>query len=614
MKFADRNRSLYSLIVTVIISLFIVTQHFSYNQWDNEPNPECFTWDIFGYYLYLPAVFENQDITTLEKTKAFFDEVNPSPHFYQIHNSPTGQPVIMYPVGLSLFYLTPYLGTKTALKVAGIENNSFDKPYHIAISLWSLLFSIITILLLRKLLLHFFSDFVSALTLLCIIVGTNSFYFFASFPLIVHPVLSFYYVSFLLLTITWTKKPTLGISILLGGLYSLAVVTRPSSIFLIILLGFWGVEGNLKSCIDKLKWWLTQFKYVFIMIASAAIMSIPQLVYWKSVTGKWVYFSYTGEWFDFFSPHFYEGLFGWKAGWIYHFPIALIGLIGLVLLIFMKKRIYSIPVLLFSLFHIWLILSWSNYWYGSYMGNRGFTEYQMVLAIPFGFVIQESLKIKWKFVAIITIVSAFALSSIGVIRVLQINQWLWGMQNMSKVYTEANYLKLDHSKGYLLHPAEGDEAFRNNLNDNPESYSNSIIYLNDFEQKLPNQLIDTINNTYLIDSSKGYSEPFYIDGVTGINQQPENGINISLEVLKKIDKDTSEAYLIVEFTNATGKVCYYYNQLPIKLEPTNEWSKTSYFLDLPEKRFDDDKLKLHVFNPNRINFEVDNLSVRLYVK
>lgn len=151
-----------SLIIAAFISIFLIAQHISYNQWDNEPNPECFTWDIFGYYLYLPAVFENQDVTTLEKTKEYFNKVKPSPYFYQIHNSPTGQPVTMYPVGLSIFYATPYLITRAGLSLAGSEKKSFDKPYHVAISLWALLFAIITVFLLRKLLLNFFSDYVTS--------------------------------------------------------------------------------------------------------------------------------------------------------------------------------------------------------------------------------------------------------------------------------------------------------------------------------------------------------------------------------------------------------------------------------------------------------------------
>lgn len=355
-------------------------------------------------------------------------------------------------------------------------------------------------------------------------------------------------------------------------------------------------------------------KHITIIVISAAVVSLPQLLYWKSVTGKLVYFSYTGEWFDFFSPHFYEGLFGWKAGWIYHFPIAIIGVFGLVLLFCLRKRDYSIPILLFSLFHIWLILSWSSYWYGSYMGNRGFTEYQMILAIPFGFLIQESIKIRWKVVPLIVVLASILLSSIGIIRVLQINQWLWGMPNMSPSYTKANYFTLDATKTNLLLPNEGDEAFKINLLNNGEYYSNHIIYLNDFELSYSDKQNNSFHTSVLkIDSSIVYSKSFNIDGVTGRHQKPENGIELSLETFSK-DRVDSSAKLIVEFTNATGKVSYYYNQLPIELKPSKEWKKTNYLLDLPEKRFNDDKLKVYVYNPKKANFELDNLSVRLYIK
>lgn len=601
-----------SLIVSGIISVFILIQHFSYNQWDNQPKAESFTWDNFGYYLYLPAVFENQDLLTLEKTKEYFETEKPSPAFYQVHTSPSGKLVIMYPMGVAMFYLPPYLITKAALVFTDKEYNSFSRPYHIVISLWSLAFAVISIFLLRRLLLHFFSDWITAITLFCIIIGTNSFYYFASFPLIAHPILSFYYISFILLIIKWTKNPTKNLSGIIGGLYALCVVTRPSSIFLIILLAFWGVGYNGLSFKDKYNWWKSNSKHILTMIIAAIIVSAPQLLYWQFATNRLFYFSYNGEWFDFLQPHFIKGIFGWKAGWIFHFPVSIIGILGVFLLAF-KKRLYSIPIIIFSIFHIWLVLSWSNYWYGSNFGNRGFTEYQVILAIPFAFLLKESLKIRYKIFGYFVVIVSFALATIGIIRVLQINKWVWGMASITKEYAFSNYLKLDGSNQDLLVSNRGDDAFKESILNEPYNYENEIVFLKDFEPYTANSFNNSINNTFHFSKETLYSPAYYIKGITGENQMVRNGLSIAIKTLYKENTDAT-ANIVVEFKSNNDKICYYYNPIPLNLKGNNQWIKHIHYINLPDKRFDDDILKVYVYNPNQINFEIDDIEIRLFKK
>ncbi len=607
-----KSSNRFSLIVCGIISIFILIQHFSYNQWDNEPKAESFTWDNFGYYLYLPAVFDNQDLLTLEKTKEYYDTEKPSPAFYQVHKSPSGKLVIMYPMGVAMFYLPPYLITKAALSFSSKEYNSFSRPYHIVISLWSLAFALISIFLLRRLLLHFFSDLVTSITLFCIIVGTNSFYYFASFPLIAHPILSFYYISFLLLIIKWTKNPTKNLSAIIGGLYALCVVTRPSSIFLIILLAFWGVGYNGLRFKDKLNWWKGNYRHILTMILAAIIVSLPQLLYWQFATNRLFYFSYNGEWFDFLQPHFVKGLFGWKAGWIFHFPAAIIGILGIVLLL-IKKQLYSVPIIIFSIFHIWLVLSWSNYWYGSNFGNRGFTEYQVILAIPFGFLLKEAINFKYKIVGYITILLSISLASVGIIRVLQINKWVWGMANISKEYAFSNYLKLDGSNQELLLPNGGDDAFKEAIINDSSSYENEIVFLKDFENYSIESINDSINSTFQFTEDLLYSSAYFIKGITGENQEARNGMSIALKTLYQEDKDAT-ANIVIEFKSKNDKICYYYNPIPINLIGSNQWKNHVHYIALPDKRFENDKLKVYVYNPNQLNFEIDDLEIRLFKK
>ncbi len=79
--------------------------------------------------------------------------------------------------------------------------------------------------------------------------------------------------------------------------------------------------------------------FLFKAIALLFMLPIfPQLLYWKLVSGNWLFYSYGNEGFDFLHPHIFDGLFCFKNGWLSYTPIMLFGLIGIVLMHKKKKK------------------------------------------------------------------------------------------------------------------------------------------------------------------------------------------------------------------------------------------------------------------------------------
>ncbi len=606
MKISFSNLSIIAIIILICL------QHFRYNTWDNQPQADSFHWDNFGYYLYLPAIFENQDLETLENTKKYFEEVKPSYSFYQVKQTELGKPVIVYPMGLAIVYAPPYLVTKAFLELTGKESSSFARPYHFTISMWCLLLVFASLFLLQKILRRYFSDKVTAIAIFAMFMGSNSFFYGAYFPQIVHPVLFFIYLLFIELTIRWHEKQSKILSSALGALYCFSVIIRPSSIFLVSILVLWGV-GKEFSVLEKILFWLKRFKHVLLMVLAAILVCIPQLLYWKMQSGNYLYFSYAVDWFDFTDPNIWKGIFGGRTGWAFHHPIILLGLIGLFWSVFKRKQ-FSIAIFIFSILQIWFILSWSNYWYGGGFGHRGFTEFQGVLAIMFAVFVAQTIQQNKLFKTLgIAIVVVFTL--VGLIRIVQYDNFIWGKPNMSSEYAKENYFQInpkavDYS---TLYPASrGDEAFKSRVNGINNVFNSEIIYLQDFEHLKARNIISEGSNKALkmdetLELSKANKFPY-----NSMNPKPGDGVKISFAF--KANSSTKNAFLIFEIMDRKQKTRYHYTAIPIELENStpSQWSNKAIYKELPDIRFDTDIVSIYVYNPNKSTFFVDNLEIRHY--
>jgi len=104
-----------------------------------------------------------------------------------------------------------------------------------------LLITIAGIWFLRKILLTYFSEGVTALTMVMIVLGTNYFELTAYDGALVHNALFTIYTLIIWFTIRWHEKPAWRTSVLLGLLIGLAVIIRPTEIIAILIPLLWGV-------------------------------------------------------------------------------------------------------------------------------------------------------------------------------------------------------------------------------------------------------------------------------------------------------------------------------------------------------------------------------------
>lgn len=356
------------------------------------PPRQALTWDVFGYYLYLPATFIHHDIAL--EDHAWLDEVmtryEPSATLYQLVDGPDGKRVIKYSAGMAVLYAPFFFIAQIAAPLLGYPADGFSPPYQFIIAFGCLLYALLGLFVLRRVLLHFFSDAWTALLTALIVLGTNYLQLTAwDGTLLTHTPLFLLYALLLWATIQWHEKPRLRSALLLGATAGLITLVRPSEGICVLIPLLWLPAGSHGW---KRKWGLLRSHFGHVALAALAFIAAasPQLFYWHAVTGDWIFYSYVnpGEGFDFLPPHITDFLFSYRKGWLLYTPLMLFAMAGLPLL-WRHRREAFWAMLVFLLVDLWVISAWSCWWYaGGSFSSRSLVPAYVVLAIPLGLTLQ----------------------------------------------------------------------------------------------------------------------------------------------------------------------------------------------------------------------------------
>jgi hypothetical protein len=162
-----------------------------------------------------------------------------------------------------------------------------------------------------------------------------------------------------------------------GLLFGLLILIRPTNILFILTFILFSKNKGALSFGFYVKYW----KHVLLMACCAVLVILPQLLYWKYITGHYFFNSYVGERFFFDNPHVIEYLIGFRKGWFIYTPMILIGLIGL--FYYRNKNPFIISTFLIVPILVFLNSSWWCWWFGGGHGARGMIECYPLIAIGF---------------------------------------------------------------------------------------------------------------------------------------------------------------------------------------------------------------------------------------
>lgn len=346
-----------------------------------------FSWDVFGYYLPLPATFIYHD--AMLNDVSWVEMINTKYHLtdtlYQISRTPDGGPMYFFFLGMSMIYLPFFLIGHFFAGAMGYVQDGFTAPYEYAVVAGGLMYTILGLFFTRRILLHFFRERTVVFLLIILVFGTNFILHNSIKNLETVNFLFFFSAVLVWCTMQWHLYHRRKHMIVIGLSLVFMALIKPSEVLFITVPILWGISsfGQLK---EKFQLFWKKRMDVLLTICICLCIGFVQLWYWKTKTGLWVYDSYInpGVGLDLLSPHIVESLFSYRKGWLLYTPIMLFALVGFYFLRKKRKDLFAGLLIPFLLAY-YIIASWTEYWYGAAFSNRPVIAWYPLLLIPMGY-------------------------------------------------------------------------------------------------------------------------------------------------------------------------------------------------------------------------------------
>lgn len=381
----------------------MLVSFFYYPKWEQEKSEATISWDVSGYYWYLPAFIIYDDPHQLSFGDDIRAKYKPTPDVQQAFPHRSGKKIMKYSAGMAVQYLPFFLTAHVLAPVLGYPADGFSAPYQFAIQLGSVLFCFLGLWFFRKVLLEYFKDQTVAWMLLLYVIGTNYLNYSAIDGAMTHNWLFSWYAILLYLSDRFYKKPNLKLAALIGMSLGIMVLTRPTELIAVIIPLGWGITRiSVERIQERIKFFWDHRLQFILAIAIMGSIGFIQLLYWKYIADEWLIYSYQDQGFNWIQPHFVDFIFSYRCGWLIYTPLMIFSFIGILALI--NRKIHTVPLLLFFAVNLYVVCAWNVWWYG----GRAMVQSYPILAFPFAAFLEsiDQNKIKkyltWLFLALFT--------------------------------------------------------------------------------------------------------------------------------------------------------------------------------------------------------------------
>lgn len=610
-----------NIVMLLIAVTYVLAGIYSEKNWQQSRQGG----DGLGYYIYLPSILIYQDLGSYEKTSNALRKYAPqnadlSTDIYGFRPSPLGKLANKYPVGVAILQMPFFSMAHMYAKITGhYDADGFSRPYQVFCYFSTMFYVLIGLWFLQKVLVKYYSNIVTILTIVLIALGTNLFFFGTVFTGMAHGYQFFAVSMFIYFSDKCYPKINLKHGILMGLSLGLVGIIRPQDLVVGLIPLFWGV-ASLTELKEKIRSIASNISvYLAAVIAFLLVIGI-QLIYYKYISGQWLYYSYVGETFNWAKPEIYKGFFHAQNGWFLYTPLMLL----VVASIFIKthqRKLWVVAVVSVLVLHAYVSYSWWCWFYIAGMGSRPMVDIYPLLAFALAGLLA------WLFAKpkVIGIPIFLLLIFLGTQNLRFTYQQFHGY-----IFSEANNLAYYKAMFFKTKPDKQDIITFNTQDVQPNE-SNFVIqdtlYQSDFEN------IKNHTDSILVKSGK-YS----------INMEAEN-IDITMMDLKSfdlkkgdwlrvrldahIDKDgfwfVNLPKFILEFKEYESSRTIWNSACPTALIGNvdnsiwctgipKRWERITYFTKVPIIPNESSTLRIIGFNPNKIKWNMDNLLIEVCKK
>lgn len=349
-------------------------------------NTGTFNWmtplwaDQAGYYVYLPALF----IYDFD-ARAFPDsiEVNTGDGFSLDIES--NKVITRYSCGVAILQAPFFYAIHLFAGILGKPQDGFSGIYHQVPNFAAFFYVLFGLIFLCKYLSHYFNPVIRFFVTGALFFGTNLYYYAVDSTGMSH-IYSFGLFAF----IAWLSKKIIisgreksSVFLLIWGIvFSMIVLVRPSNILIFPFLFCMDCYSSTEL-LNRIKQYAS-FKNIVILALTAGVVFLPQMIYWKYVSGSYIYYSYEDYGFsNWKNPQILELWFSPDNGLFLYSPLYIAAIIGTILMIYNKKENGWVILLTFCALS-YLLASWYIFSFGCGFGSRNFVEYTVMFSLPAG--------------------------------------------------------------------------------------------------------------------------------------------------------------------------------------------------------------------------------------
>lgn len=513
--------------------------------------------DKAHYYVYLPATFiYGWDV------KKFPPDIEQKCQGFLLDKK-NNKVIIKTTCGVAILWAPFFLATHFIAVQWNLQPDGFSDFYERMTVIPGVFYLVLGLFFLCKFLRYYFSRKISYITVLLVLAGTNLYFYGIDDGLMSH-VNSFFLFSlflFLLKKFLDGEKKSYRLFLGLSIVLSLAILIRPTNILLFTWMIFldirsWKEIGN--RLILFLKPW-----YIFIFILTAFLVFLPQFLYWKYLSGHFVWNSYPGESFSNWSnPQLIRVWFSTLNGFFLYTPLVLFFIAGIILMI-VKKVPNGIFIGLSFLITSYVFASWWSWFFGGSFGYRPLVEYYALFSFPFAYFIGMLLRMRNLYFQSILVV-LISCSVYYNLRMTYHTRW-----NTSSVWAWDDYLLYLDYAGMYEYPRH------------------SYTYIQDFENFVFSDVIPIYNCVHsptwagYVDKSIEFYGLFSqrLDNILGKHIKQVNA-EVWINPGKKLK---TGARFVCRIVGSQNKI-YYHKDIKVDdfLKGPDKWSRISTNFKIPE--------------------------------
>lgn len=333
--------------------------------------------DQEGYYVYLPSLF----ITGFDKAAC-----TSGCNMVETEDGPLV--FTKYTYGVSLLQSPFFLASHMVAPILGFERDGRSLPYIWGNMLAAIFYMLAGLAFLGRLLreLKFETNVIWIVGVL-LLTGTNLFYYTFREAGMSH-VFSFFLLSVLVYgSFKMKGNSSSKWSVISGIVLALIVLIRPTNAIAVLVPVLWG--ANVKDIPGRIWAIIRNYRFMFAGLIAAAILFTPQLLYWKMVTGNYLFYSYGNEGFtNWNNPKMLQVILSPQNGWLVYSPIMILGIIGIGLMMKQRTQGWLMPTVTLIL-ATYIFGSWWAWWFGGAYGHRCYVDFLPLLAAPMAMLVSS---------------------------------------------------------------------------------------------------------------------------------------------------------------------------------------------------------------------------------